>query len=101
MLYGLLIAVYFLICAFIVLLVLLQRGKGSTGFGALGGGSQMLFGGSGGQDFLQKTTWVLGAIFMALSLWLSLMKSAQYQAFRYIKTGSEHRLPMHEEASQE
>jgi len=45
------------------------------GLGSLGGGTQMLFGGSGGQDLFQKITWVLGAIFMAGSLFLSIMWS--------------------------
>ena len=44
------------------------------GLGSLGGGSQMLFGGSGGQDVFQKATWVMGAIFMIGSLGLALMK---------------------------
>lgn len=47
------------------------------GLGAFGGGTQMLFGGSGGQDIFQKITWGLGAIFLAGSLVLSLMKSNQ------------------------
>jgi len=45
------------------------------GLGALGGGAQTLFGGSGGQDLFQKITWVLGGIFMAGSLGLSIMKA--------------------------
>ena len=45
------------------------------GLGALGGGAQTLFGGSGGQDLFQKITWVLGGIFMAGSLGLSILKS--------------------------
>ena len=35
----------------------------------------MLFGGTGGADIMQKTTWVLGTIFMVLSLVLALMKT--------------------------
>lgn len=45
------------------------------GLGSLGGGSQVLFGGSGGQDIFQKITWVLLALFMSSSLVLSIMKS--------------------------
>jgi len=45
------------------------------GLGAMGGSTQMLFGGSGGQDIFQKTTWVMGAIFMGGSLLLALHKS--------------------------
>lgn len=46
------------------------------GLGAFGGSSQMLFGGSGGQDLFQKATWVMIAIFMLGSLTLTLMKSS-------------------------
>jgi protein translocase SecG subunit len=47
------------------------------GLGNLGGGTQLLFGGSGGQDLFQKMTWILGAIFMFGSLGLAIMKTRQ------------------------
>lgn len=56
------------------------------GIGNLGGGAQMLFGGSGGQDIFQKTTWVLGAIFMFGSLGLSIMKTHEFSRSRYLTT---------------
>lgn len=55
------------------------------GLGSLGGSSQMLFGGSGGQDIFQKATWVLGFSFMFLSLVLSLMKTSQRDMSGYFK----------------
>lgn len=58
-----------------ILIILIQQGKGNMGLGNLGGGAQMLFGGSGGQDVFQKITWILATIFMAGSLLLALMKS--------------------------
>jgi preprotein translocase subunit SecG len=76
MLYGLLLTCYIFICVLLILIILIQKSKSSVGFG-LGTGSQMLFGGSGGQDLFQKITWVLGISFMAMSLVLSLMKSEQ------------------------
>jgi len=81
MLYGLLVTVYALVCLLLILLILIQKGKGSMGLGGLGAGTQMLFGGSGGQDLFQKTTWVLGTLFMTGSLLLALMKSYQNQTF--------------------
>ena len=59
----------------LILIILIQKSKGGMGLGSLGGGTQMLFGGSGGQDLFQKITWVLGTIFMAGSLFLSIMWS--------------------------
>ena len=85
MLYGLLVTLYILVSLFLVLIIMVQKGKGSMGLGGLGGGTQMLFGGSGGQDIFQKITWVLGAIFIGGSLILSLMKSRESKAFKYIK----------------
>lgn len=75
MIYGLLLTAFIAVCLFLILIILVQKGKGSAGLGALGGGTQMLFGGSGGQDLFQKMTWVFGAIFMTGSLILVLMRS--------------------------
>ncbi len=54
------------------------------GLGAFGGGTQMLFGGSGGQDLFQKITWGLGAAFLFGSLLLALMKSSQIATSKYV-----------------
>ena len=68
------------------MIILIQQAKGSIGLGSIGGGTQMLFGGSGGQDLFQKTTWVLGVLFMATSLVLSVIRSTQLGSSRFIKT---------------
>ncbi len=73
-LYNLLIIGFFLMCVFMVLIILMQKGKSSMGLGSLGGGTQLLFGGSGGQDLFQKATWVMGALFMCGSLALAMLK---------------------------
>lgn len=83
MLYTFLVILYIIICMFLAFIILLQKGKSSLGFGALGGGAQMLFGGSGGQDIFQKITWVLGSLFIAGSLFLALMKNAKTKKFKY------------------
>lgn len=84
MLYGLLVTLYAFACAFLILIILVQKGKGSMGIGGIGGGTQMLFGGGGGQDIFQKITWGLGFIFMFGSLILAFMKVQQAQTFRYV-----------------
>lgn len=84
MLVGLLTTLLILDGLFMILLILIQKGKGSMGLGALGGGAQTLFGGSGGQDLFQKMTWVAGAIFMVGSLGLAIMKSRGTQIGEYI-----------------
>lgn len=85
MLYGLLLTLFIFVCILLVLIVLIQQGKGSIGIGGLGGQTQMLFGGSGGQDVFQKTTWVLGALFMFGSLWLTLYKSSAGMRSNYLR----------------
>lgn len=93
MLYGILITFYVFLCTILMLLIMVQKGKSSMGLGSLGGGAQMLFGGSGGQDIFQKITWVLGAIFMASSLALALLKSREVKMFHYIKPVSATEMP--------
>lgn len=84
MLYGFLLTLYLINCFFLVLIILMQKGKGGLGLGGLGGGAQMIFGGGGGQDLFQKTTWVLGTIFISGAMLLSLMKSSEHKKFRYL-----------------
>lgn len=83
MLYGFLLTIFVILSFFLVLLILIQQGKSSMGLGNLGGGAQMLFGGSGGQDIFQKATWVLGVIFIFGSLFLSIMKTRVGRSDRY------------------
>lgn len=75
MLFGLLLTLYTFNCILLVLIILIQQSKGGMGLGAIGGGTQMLFGGSGGQDLFQKATWVMGAIFMVGGLGLSIWRA--------------------------
>ena len=84
MLYGLLLTGYLTVGFLLLMLIFIQKGKGSLGLGNIGGGTQMLFGGSGGQDLFQKATWVLGGLFMAGSLCLALLKSSNFQGSRYL-----------------
>ncbi|MGQ9859570.1 MAG: preprotein translocase subunit SecG [Thermodesulfobacteriota bacterium] len=58
-----------LVCVFLILVVLLQTGKGSD-IGAVfgGGGSQALFGSAGPGTFLGKLTAVMAGIFMLTSI---------------------------------
>lgn len=72
---GILITViHIVVCLALILIVLLQTGKGaSIGASFGGGGSQTLFGGSGAATFLSKATTVIAVIFMLTSLTLAYM----------------------------
>ncbi len=59
-------------CIFLLIVVLLQSGKGAEIGAVLGGaGSQTLFGGSGGGTFLSKVTAWMAVVFMVTSLSLT------------------------------
>ena len=76
MLYGLLIGLYILVCALLLVVVLLQQGKGGDIAAAFGGsGSQTAFGARSGATFLTRATAVLGALFILGSLGLGMMSN--------------------------
>jgi preprotein translocase subunit SecG len=55
----------------LILIVLLQRGKGASMGAAFGGSSQTVFGSTGATSFLHKVTTAAAIIFMLTSLALS------------------------------
>ncbi len=59
------------VCVILILVVLLQAGKGANMGAAFGGSSQTVFGSSGPGSFLGKMTTVVAAVFMITSLALS------------------------------
>ncbi len=73
-----------IICLFLVLVILLQAGKGA-GMGILGGASQTMFGGRGATTFLGKMTGSMAFMFMVTSMFLA------YSA--WIPAPTMHRLP--------
>ena len=76
----LIIAVHILISLAIIALVLLQQGKGAemgASFGA--GGSQTLFGASGGGNLLSRITAILVTLFFITSFSLSMLATQRSQ----------------------
>jgi len=65
------IAVHVSVCIALIMIVLLQRGKGADMGAAFGGSSQTVFGSGGATSFLHKVTTVAAIIFMLTSLGLS------------------------------
>ena len=74
MLYYAVVALHVIVCIFLVLVVLLQSGKGADLAGAFGGGAtQTSFGSRGPASFLTRMTTVVAIIFMLTSMGLSMM----------------------------
>ncbi len=64
-----------LVCFMLILVVLLQAGKGTNMGAAFGGASQTVFGSSGAGTFLGKMTTGVAVIFILTSLGLSYFAS--------------------------
>ena len=64
------IVLHILACIFLILVVLLQTGKGSEMGAAFGGATQTVFGSGGAIGFLGKLTTIIAVIFMITSLTL-------------------------------
>jgi preprotein translocase subunit SecG len=64
-------AVHVIACLFLIVVVLLQTGKGADMGAVFGGGSQTLFGASGAGNFLTKLTTATFIAFLATSLFLT------------------------------
>lgn len=67
-----LILLHVVACVILVLVVLLQTGKGASLGAAFGGASQTVFGSSGAQTFLGKLTTIVAVVFMVTSLTLAI-----------------------------
>jgi preprotein translocase subunit SecG len=72
----LLIFIHVIVCVALIMIVLLQTGKGADMGAAFGGGSsQSLFGSTGASTFLSKATTVAAVVFMITSLALAYISS--------------------------
>lgn len=87
---------YGFLCIFIVLMVLIQRGKGNMGLGSVGGSNQMLFGSSGGQDIFQKITWICCVLLLIGSLILAISRGKSVQGLNVRYSAPQSSLPVSE-----
>jgi len=69
------IAVHVTVCVTLVILILLQQGKGADVGAVFGGGSNTVFGASGAGNVLSRTTTALAVLFFATSLYLAYTSS--------------------------
>ncbi len=95
----LIIIIHIVVCIALILIVLLQKGKGADMGAAFGGSSQTVFGGAGAGSFLSKVTASAAVIFMITSLLLSLMLSGKRGSS--IMEGADVQVPVTQEQSAE
>ena len=60
---------------FLVIVILMQQGKGQEMGAVFGGSSQTIFGASGAGNFLTKTTAVIAIIFMGSAFFISYLSA--------------------------
>jgi len=69
------IAVHIIVCVTLVILILLQQGKGAEVGAVFGGSSNTVFGASGAGNVLTRATSGLAVLFFATSLYLAYTSS--------------------------
>ena len=75
----LLVILYVLVCLFLILVVLLQQGKGADLAGAFGGGgSQASFGPRTSTNIMHRLTTVSFVLFVVLSMALAIISGKRY-----------------------
>lgn len=79
---GFVMFLFVILSFLLILFILIQQGKGDMGLGSLGRGTQTLFGGSGGQDFFEKATWTMGALFMVGALTITILRTKHAEVSR-------------------
>ncbi len=89
MLPNVLLVIHLIVAVAIVILVLLQQGKGSDMGAAFGGGSsQSLFGARGSANFLSRSTSILVTVFFISSLTLAYIYTHQTESTSVTGTSS-------------
>ena len=71
----LIVIIHVIVCLALIMIVLLQTGKGASMGAAFGGGSNTIFGGAGPASFLNKITTVAAIVFMLTSFTLAILSS--------------------------
>ncbi|MFA5353110.1 MAG: preprotein translocase subunit SecG [Thermodesulfovibrionales bacterium] len=86
--------IHVIVCFFLILIVLLQSGKGAEMGATFGGSSQTLFGSRGASTFLNKLTTVSAVVFMLTSLTLAMVSSKSGSVMKQtIPAGTQQAIP--------
>jgi preprotein translocase subunit SecG len=72
------VAIHVVICLALVIVILLQQGKGAEIGAVFGGSSQTVFGATGAGNVLTKVTWAMAAMFFATSIFLAYASTRRF-----------------------
>jgi preprotein translocase subunit SecG len=88
------IILHIILCFSLIIVVLIQQGKGADMGAVFGGSSQTIFGSSGAGSFLGKTTAVIAILFMITSLILTFNsgKKTKSSIMENVKKGIERKI---------
>jgi preprotein translocase subunit SecG len=95
--FGIVLAIHIVIAFVLIVLVLIQHGKGADAGASFGGSSQSFFGSRGTATFLSKTTAILATLFFITSLSLAYIASKEVKGYKSVV--SEQQAPSKEDAS--
>jgi preprotein translocase subunit SecG len=76
MLQTFLTIVHAVVCLFLILVVLLQQGRGGGMGSAFGGATAQVFGGRGAGNFMTRLTAICAVVFMVTSMSLAYLSSS-------------------------
>ena len=83
--FSIILIIHLIIAFVLIVLVLLQHGKGADAGANFGGGSsQTVFGGGGSSSFMLKLTSVVATVFFATSLLLAYLGAQQAKGFQSV-----------------
>lgn len=83
--FSIVLAIHLIIAFVLIVLVLLQHGKGADAGANFGGGSsQSVFGSGGANTFLLKVTSIIAAIFFITSLTLAYLGAQQAKGYQSV-----------------
>ncbi|WP_437545278.1 MULTISPECIES: preprotein translocase subunit SecG [unclassified Sorangium] len=89
MLHTFLNIVHVFVCLFLILVVLLQQGRGGGMGSAMGGATAQVFGGRGAGNFMTRLTAICAVVFMATSVSLAYLSSAGDRELREFEKSQE------------
>jgi preprotein translocase subunit SecG len=75
---AIVVGLHLAICIALIVVILLQQGKGAEIGAVFGGSSQTVFGATGAGNVLTKTTWTMAAIFFVTSIFLAYASTRRF-----------------------